>query len=309
MGVKPARKPRKATRRIAVMVNPNAGTLNVAHTMEDVESAIRRWLPDAEVTRTENERDAAALVRRCLSSGVDTLAAVGGDGTFDALAPMVAGKPIAVGLIPFGSANNIADCLGIPTDPDSAVRLVASGHIAPMDLGRAGREIFVESVGVGLHASILQTYSRPKRKSFVRSVYSVLRTVARAEPLPLKLRIDGRTIERSVLQATVSNLPRYGTGFRIAPLARWNDGRLDVTLISADPARLLEYILAALMGRLDEMPGVERFTGEDIRIEAESPTPIHVNAATHTAKRLRVRVLPGAVKIVAPLPTEKPIRK
>jgi diacylglycerol kinase family enzyme len=68
--------------------------------------------------------------------GFTAAVAAGGDGTVGALATHLAGSGLALGILPMGTANDVARSLGIPLDLDEACRMMSCGHTEPVDAGQ-----------------------------------------------------------------------------------------------------------------------------------------------------------------------------
>ena len=87
-------------------------------------------------------RDAAA-------AGADVVVAVGGDGTVNEVVNGLDGYDTPLGVLPFGTANDFATGLGIPTDDvDACLRLAFEGRAVPIDIARANGRAFINaSVG------------------------------------------------------------------------------------------------------------------------------------------------------------------
>lgn len=289
------------TDNLMVLINPFAGLLNTRNRLPDVEHMLRRRLPGAGFVVPESEDHAARILRRAVKQHVRRVIVVGGDGTVHHAARILAGTSVELGLVPLGSANNIAGSLGIPDQPRAALRLAAGGCAAPMDVGRCGKDIFLEAAGLGFHADILHRYAQKHRKSLVRGTYAVIRTLAELKPFDAVLRVDGQTRRHSVFQMTINNLPMYGTNFRTAPQALPDDGFLDVTIIPhAEVSEIPALLMAARQGRLHEWPGVQWFQCRELRVRTAEPVPVHLDADARHMTPAIFRIAPSALRIVRP---------
>ena len=100
--------------------------------------------------------------REAARSGIDTVVAVGGDGTVRAFAQALLNQDLrdllTLGILPLGTANNVAHSLHIPFDLDGAMRVLAEGIAQGMDVGQVGGEYFLEAAGVGLFADAVQAF-------------------------------------------------------------------------------------------------------------------------------------------------------
>lgn len=98
-------------------------------------------------TSAAEMREAAAREAR---SGCPLLIAGGGDGTVNLLVNAIAGTGAALGILPLGTANDLARQLGIPRDPAAAARRLIEGVAAPCDVMVVNGRRFVTVGGVGL---------------------------------------------------------------------------------------------------------------------------------------------------------------
>jgi diacylglycerol kinase (ATP) len=286
---------------IHIIINLRAGLLNARFQPRDVADQLRSALPDAVFHETGDESQATAVLRAAARDGVPRVIVVGGDGTAHHAARLLAGSRTELALIPLGSANNIARSLNIPQTPPEALRLAVDGVARHIDVGRCGRQMFLEAAGIGYHASVLALYDRRDHKSLVRGAYAIVRTALALAPFPATLTADGRLMRRNVFQLTISNLPMYGTNFRPSPDALPDDGLLDVTLVTrARPLDLLPGVIAARAGVLQKLPGVETFRCRTLRIETSQPMPLHCDADARLSTPMTISVDPAALRIVRP---------
>ena len=65
-----------------------------------------------------------ASAQDAISDGQRTLFAMGGDGTFQALANAAFGADVVLGVLPVGGGNDFAAALGLPHDPVKATMAV-----------------------------------------------------------------------------------------------------------------------------------------------------------------------------------------
>src|SRR3954470_522485 len=72
--------------------------------------------------------DLCDLARRLADEKPRAIVAARGDGTLNAVASVLAGTGIALGVLPLGTLNHFAKDLGIPLDVDGAAATIAAGH-------------------------------------------------------------------------------------------------------------------------------------------------------------------------------------
>jgi diacylglycerol kinase family enzyme len=209
---------------------------------------------------------------------VELVVAAGGDGTVEDVARHLAGGSIPIGLLPLGTANNVAGALGIARQPiPDLVSGWASAERRPFDAGRAtagGRTFrFIESLGVGLVAESIAEITRggagyvdtlDEADERMEAAIVVLRETLRTlEPARVTLVIDGRKLEGDYLMAEVMNFGWAGPNLRLVPDAAHSDGLFDIVL--ADVSHRTQL--------MDDLPF--------FRLRSREPFPLPVARGRH----------------------------
>jgi diacylglycerol kinase (ATP) len=177
---------------------------------------------------------------RC-SEGADCVVAVGGDGTVNNVvsALMQSGlyKHIPLGVIPYGTGNNLVRSYGLERESEKALLTIRQGHTVNLDIGRVNEEQYFVNASFGLFPHLI---ARRVTRSLVGWTYDALRHMGFA-PWLMRLRytdITGRVIElpaqRYILGALL-NTSHYGSILHMAPDAIGDDGLFDVKLIREAP--------------------------------------------------------------------------
>lgn len=233
----------------------------------------------------------------------DLLILGGGDGTFQTAAPAVveAGRPL--GLLPLGTANDLARTLGLGAGAREAARVIVGGVLRRVDLGEVNGQLFWNVASIGLSTRIAEELSTgmKKRWGILGYAMTALRVVPRLPSFEAEIRRGG-TVERvRTLQVSVGNGRHHGGGLTVNPQARIDDGLLHG--YSVELARLWQLAVLyplLLAGRQGMMPGVRCFSGTEIEIRTPRPMPVSADGTVVTATPARFRVLPGLVEVFAP---------
>ncbi len=252
-----------------------------------VERKLRAVLGDGfEVARTGGPRDAVRLARDAVRAGVESVIAVGGDGTVHEVVDgaLSAGSPVAprVGLLPFGTGGDLARGLRIPKDVDAAIAVLAAGKSRRIDAGRAtlrgrdGSELrtsFVNVASIGLSGLVTELVNTAPKTLGGRASFLIgsLRGIARWKNERVTLRVDGETVHDGALSlACAANGAWFGGGMHVAPQARFDDGLLDVLWASGLPRRRLLRLLPMIYeGSHVESDAVRFARGARIEADAE----------------------------------------
>ena len=181
-------------------------------------------------------RDAGARVRSHLTADEGELAAVvrgaedrriviaGGDGTVHALANLDLPALPPAALLPAGRANNVARALGIPVEWKAAARLAVRGRPAALDalhVVTPQRSLYaVEGVSAGFHAAARHRYNGENSADLAAGVRALAAELRAFRPSAVALRVDGAQLFAGpAAQVFLSNLPFFGFGFRVDPIA------------------------------------------------------------------------------------------
>lgn len=266
--------------------------------------------PSAHVARARAEEIRDALT---------ALIVVGGDGTVALGAEIVAGSPVRLGIVPAGSGNDFARALGLPLhDPGAAVRVIVHAlsrpavHVDALELTSVDpgalphRSIAMGNVSLGFDALVNARANRGRRGRTVRYTTATLRELPSFTPLPYWMQVDGG--ERTEFDATfvtVCNSGIFGGGMRLAPQARLDDGLADiVTLRDVGRLTLLRFLPRVFRGTHTTVPGFRIDPGRTVTVGLRDDRRLRTYADGEPRAHLpvTVRVLPGAIRLLAPLP-------
>ncbi|MGD8345831.1 MAG: diacylglycerol kinase family lipid kinase [Lysobacterales bacterium] len=297
-----------ARRKLALVFNPSAGAGRSARLLDSLLARLERFA-EISLHRTTEPADATRWLADADLDGFDGVLAAGGDGTlFETVNGLFARPPEcrpALGIIPIGTGNAFSRDLGLqPGDWRSAVGLIENGRTRRFDVGCvqwASEEFyFLNIAGAGLPVDIMRIMAPYKHLG--PSSYSLV-TLWKALQMkcyPLRVTVDGRVIERECLFVEVSNTRYTGTSFMIAPAAKPDDGRLDVTLVGRlSRPRVLRLFPSVYTGRHVDFEEVETVQGEEIRIESDGPLDLAADGELQGATPAVIRCLPRSLEVFA----------
>ncbi len=265
---------------IAVIVNPVSGGVRPRQARERVElaSAVVATIGEPfKVAVTSRRGHARELAAAAVLDGARLVVVWGGDGTVNEAASAIAGSPTCVAMVRGGSGNGLARELGVQRDPRRALLDAIQALPHAIDVGELGGRLFFNVAGIGFDAQVAARFDRDatRRRGFL--------TYARAAAVEVWMyscanyRIDG--IEhRRVLLTTVANTSQFGNGARIAPLARPDDGRLDLVVFKESSRVATICGLPRLfVGGLTRLKGFSVRRIERATIESDCAMLFHVD--------------------------------
>ena len=294
---------------ITLIINPISGRArshDVTGRVELARAALAAFSEESRIVLSERRGHVRELAAAALRDRSRMVMVWGGDGSVNEAGSALLGSQTPLAIIPAGSGNGLARELGIPLRPAAAIAAALQGRPRVIDAGELAGRPFFNVAGVGFDARIAWRFDRaPKRglATYVRVSARELLTYVGGT-----YRIDCGTpgtiapqeVRRALL-VTVANSPQFGNGARIAPLAKLDDGRLDLVVFE----EVSRFATICAVPRLFR-GGVERIRGmttqqiERGRIESDAPMAFHVDGEpVEGGQTLEIRVLPSALTVIA----------
>ena len=192
----------------------------------------------------------------------DLVVCCGGDGTLNETITGVlrSGAECPIGYIPCGSTNDFAATLKLSTDVMQAARDILEGSPVEYDLGRWGDRYFCYIASFGAFTRV--SYSTPQNLKnalgHLAYVLSGIQELPQIRNIPMKLELDGETIEGEYIFGAVSNSTSVGGVITLNPrLVNLSDGKFEVMLVrmAKDMTELGECV-QALQNQTYDCPSI-----------------------------------------------------
>ena len=296
--------PSARSRRFVVIWNPTSGSKAGLPTNTIGEKELRRAMADHglgdDLFESPSEDAARARIRAAVDDGVEVIVAAGGDGTADLVAEGIRGSASALGILPLGSAMNVARSLGIPRDLEEAATILATGDIESIDVGRAPDGPFYEMASVGINAAVLgEAHKLAEGRN--RSIVGIIRAIVAYRPATMIIELDEGTVRTGALMLVVANAPFTGVGLTLAPDARLDDGKFDVVAYRHySRLELIRHGLAIMAGRRAYSPKIRTWRSTRVRISSHRPLPARADDRDLGTTPLELSVDAKAVRAVVP---------
>lgn len=295
--------------RVAVLLNRDGGRLQRE---PDLIEQTRAAFAEAGVEAAVEAVPAGRLVERAraliAAGGIDALAVGGGDGTQGAVAALLSGHDMPLGILPFGTLNHFARDAAIPPDIAGAVAVIAAGHVAHVDLAEVNGHVFVNNSSVGLYPLMVrdrehqQRQGRGKWPAMARAAF---RAAWRLSRWRLRIHAEGQSEDVETPILFIGN-NRYETSlFGLGTRAALDDGQLHLYALKGRTRwALARAVLRALAGRLDQERDFVVIGGTAEAVVESPRRALHVAAdgeALTLETPLTYRIRPGALKLIVPL--------
>lgn len=251
---------------------------------------------------TERPRHAHELARAAMAAGADLVVAWGGDGTMNEVASAIAGSRTRLGIVPGGSGNGLARDLGIPLDDRAALAVLVEGRDRVIDGGVLDGRPFFNVAGFGLDAHVARQFQAHGGRGLVSYVVKTSRALFAPTATSCVIRTAEGTLRSEALVVALANSRQYGSDVLIAPLARLDDGQIDIVVVPhMSVTRLLWRVPRLLAGRIHEVPGVTVLRSAAATIESPNPLGYHIDGEPHIGgTRLELTTSAAAITVRVP---------
>ena len=291
-------------RRIRFIINPSSGVRKKIRMEQVIEQEIDRDLFDFEIVNTEYAGHATELAAEAVKRGFDIVIAVGGDGSVNEVAAGLIGSKTIMGMLPAGSGNGFAMHLGWGRDIASVIRRLGDATTETVDTCLLNGRPFINLAGVGFEATVAHLIKSDKNRGFKAYFKSSFGSFFNYKYKTYKISVDDDDyIETEALNVTVANAPMYGYNFVVAPLAVYNDGKLEVMVIQKVSVwRYLLNIHRFLNKTLHKSSIVNRLSGERVEIVLSEPDFAQFDGEGFAVnqKKLVFTVNPLSLKVLLP---------
>lgn len=255
--------------------------------------------------RREPCRSAESLADRIrgLAAEVSCVILGGGDGTLHAAAPALLETGLTLGILPLGTANDLARSLDIPWDAPGAAAAILGGRTRAIDLGTVNGIPFFNVASLGLSVAVTKRLTGIMKKRFGPLAYPIAAAITIATKGRFKawLRADGEEIATTSLQVAIGNGRFYGGGASVDIAAAIDDGLLNV--YSLEPRarwRLLFMARAFRAGQHEQLREVRNLVCRTLTITTRRSREIVADGEIVARTPAHFAVLPQALRVFVP---------
>jgi diacylglycerol kinase (ATP) len=292
-----------------LIINPVAGRDTAPDHLPAINERLRTALGEVDIVMTVGGGDAERAAHQAAVEGYGRVVVVGGDGTLNEAINGVAlaGRldEMAFGIVPLGTGNDFAAALGI-TDVAQATEVVLHGRPLRVDLGTLDGRRFVNSSAGGFVAEVSGALT-PELKTLAGRFAFVLAgagVLLDFDPVPTAVNLEGAPaadLAGALQMFVVCNGPTIGGGRPIAPLARLDDGLLDVVIVRASSTPEFVALLRRIAaGDHLEDPLVAYRRARSLELTFARTILVNTDGEVLERQRCTYTVLPGALTVMAP---------
>ena len=294
--------------RICVLLNAGSGKQMAGGHQLAIEAAFAALGLPATVRVLNRDTGVEDQARQALADGFDTIVAAGGDGTICAVASViVADKTARLGVIALGTFNYFGRSLDLPSDIPAAVKIIAEGHVAAVDVGFVNDHLFLNNSSLGAYPAILQKREDIYRnwgRSRVMAYWSVLLSLwQRRGHLEAQITMGDHTQRVKAAMIMCVNNAYQLREMDLPQADHVSNGALALYITpQMQPVQLIGSAFRLLRQKPERKRDYEVLTGTDFTVRPRRLWQrIARDGEWHREKGpFRFRLMPGALRVIVP---------
>ncbi|MGJ0514514.1 MAG: lipid kinase [Methylomicrobium sp.] len=263
-------------------------------------------LKASEINLIEEKSEDPSLINELIRQNrgnIDSVILAGGDGTMSSAAGLLSECGLALGILPVGTANDLARTLKIPESIEAAAAVIANGRLHSIDLGKVNHHWFINASHIGLGVKVNRTLttdlkSRWGRFSYARSLIDAFKSM---RPYRAEIVCDGEAFSVRSIHITVANGRFYGGGMALSKEASVDDHKLRI--FSLEPQSfwsLLSHSVVILGGQLKGREGVWLRSGQTLSIHTSRPMDIYADGELISQTPAYFDLQPNSLQVYVP---------
>jgi diacylglycerol kinase family enzyme len=282
-----------------IILNASSGHREAGDTQAIISRVMREAGREHHLRLVENPGDLAAIARTAVADASQAGGAVvvaGGDGTINTVANAVLASACPFGVLPSGTFNYFGRTLGIPEDPEQAVRLLLTASPQPVQVGLVNDRLFLVNASLGLYPTLLEDREAWKKqygRSRMVALWAALASVAGARrQLRLQLNKDGEVSHWRTPTLFVGNNKLQLQQIGMAEADALDAGFL--VAIAPRPVGTLSLLWLALRGALGTL-------GEAANVRSFALRELEARRSVRRSRTIKVAVDGEILRLQEPL--------
>ncbi|MBA65115.1 MAG: hypothetical protein CMG55_04870 [Candidatus Marinimicrobia bacterium] len=289
-----------------LIINPKGGHKKGFHIFDKIKPIFENSSIKLTILKTEYAGHAFDFANTLDYNSYDAICAIGGDGTmYEIINGMLKrkdGKTLPIGLITGGTGNSFmydVDCL----DPIEATQRIVRHQLRPLDIAKvdaAGQLFYAFNIiGWGLATDAGRLAEKLRWIGGIRYDVASIIEVLKGKNRLAKLVIDNEVIEDNFSFIIGCNTIHTGKAMKMAPLAKLNDGKIDLIIVrKTSKIKLLKLFPKLFKGDHIKSPLVDYRQVTNFSIKLNDVNDLLIDGEILGKTPLTVKMLPKKLNVL-----------
>lgn len=291
------------SKKLLFVINPISGDKDKHEFAKTVPELVKSMGNECYFIETTGKNDQQRIKNKIKEVKPDIVVAVGGDGTCNLLAHILAETSIILAIIPMGSANGMATELQVPADPLEALELLSTGKTRAIDvlvINKKYKSIHLSDIGI--NAKLVYLFEKDPNRGLKTYAKLFFKQLLKWKRYKIELLYDSARIRRNVISLTFANARKFGTGAIINPNGKLDDGKFELCLLKPFPWYFfLDVAVRFFKGTIQHSSFTEIIPCKHAIVRSKRSMLLQVDGEiVGKFKEIEVEILKGGLKVIVP---------
>ena len=285
------------------VVNPISGDRNKENILEQIQTFSEAHKLQQLIVKTTGGDDEKEIRIAIKEFEPDVVVAVGGDGTVNLVAKIVAGTNLVLGIVPMGSGNGLSKDLNIPQNNiDKSLNLLYQSNAHPIDTLTANGHFFLHLCDIGFNARIVKLFNRGSSRGLLSYIKFTLKEFYKYKTSYYEIATDMGEFRGKAFMVTVANSNQFGSNLTINPGGAVDDGLFEVIIIKKFPRKkALRLFLQLLFKRINFSPYCIILKCRKAKISCKKKKTLQYDGEiADEVQHVEVEIHPRNLKVIIP---------
>lgn len=217
----------------------------------------------------------------------------GGDGTVKLVAESLE-KSIPLAILPLGSANGLAKCLGIDLLEDGLDALRGRKDIF-LDAIEINGEMCLHLADFGFNAKLIEKFEQQEGRGMLGYIKSSFSQLFSTEKSSFEIQTEERTWQLETRMLLIANGDRFGTGAVINPNGKLDDGKFELISLNIESLDdLLDVSKSLISGEMGDGEGIQSWSLNSCKIKNLAKVIFQIDGELKgNPDEVEIRIKPG----------------
>ncbi|SFU16447.1 Diacylglycerol kinase family enzyme [Algoriphagus locisalis] len=247
--------------------NPISGSTD--YDRDEIKEMLEVKVPGytAYLVETTGENDEELVLSEFQKYQPELVLIGGGDGTVKMVAKSLKDQNVPLVIVPMGSANGLAKCMGIEMISD-AWEAVRDFQVRAIDAIYINGELCLHLADFGMNANLIKKFEEDDSRGMFGYVKNSLSEIFTSESKKFRLKLDDENLDITSKMIVIANGDQYGTGAIVNCKGVMDDGKFEVIALNPETAEdYVKMTMAFMNGDLDELEGVKTWSVSSCQID------------------------------------------
>ncbi len=291
-----------------LIVNPSSGGEKGKEYTVLAQETLESMYDSVSVKETAKGGDAEQFAKAAARERVEAVFVMGGDGTVNEGICGLAEEEYRpkFGIIPLGTVNDVGRALGIPLNPEAAIRMLPKAITKELDIGKVNDSYFIDVIAIGKIPEAVKNVGTEQKKRLGALAYFIegAKAFNVSQSYPFKLTLDDEVIEQESILLLIALTNSVGGFENMLPQAKIDDGYLHLIVLKGstlmDKVKLIPKVIQGNTAEANETL-YRKFKSGKITVTDEDMEVIsNIDGDEGDKLPLALQILPRHITIFVP---------